>query len=122
MPTVINFWAQSCGPCRDESPHLEEAYQRAGDRVRILGVDWQDQSPGRALAFADELGLTYPQVADPEGVTRAALSMVGLPVTVFVDASGEIVHIQTGALVSFTQLQQLIAEYLGVDIGSGAGS
>jgi cytochrome c biogenesis protein CcmG/thiol:disulfide interchange protein DsbE len=120
-PTVINFWAQSCGPCQSESPHFEHAYQQGGDSIRILGVDWQDTSPSRALAFADELGLTYPQLADPGGATRASIVRVGLPVTIFVDAAGEITHLEAGAIASYKQLETLISDHLGVDISAGSG-
>jgi cytochrome c biogenesis protein CcmG/thiol:disulfide interchange protein DsbE len=120
-PTVVNFWAQSCGPCREESPVIEKVYRSSSGRVQVLGVDWQDTEPGAAIAFAAELGLTYPQLADPTGETRAALSMVGLPMTVFLDASGQIIHVESGPILSVDDLQQLISEHLGVDLSkSGA--
>ena len=58
--------------------------------MRVLGVDFYDPIPGKALAFADELGLTYPQIADPEAATRAPMRVQGLPMTVFVDEDGEV--------------------------------
>ena len=87
-PTVLNFWAQTCGPCRQESPLFQQLHE-TGD-VRVLGVDFYDPIPGKALAFADELGLTYPQIADPEAATRAPMRVQGLPMTVFVDEDGKV--------------------------------
>lgn len=121
-PTVVNFWAQSCGPCRSESPILQRLHQAAGSRVRVLGVDWQDSQPGMAIAFARQLGLTYPQVADPEAATRRPLHIAGLPVTIFIDSSGRIVHATYGALASIGQLTALVSRYLGVDVRSGGGA
>lgn len=120
-PTVVNFWAQSCGPCRQESPILQRLHQAAGSRVRVLGVDWQDSQPGMAIAFARQLGLTYPQVADPDAATRRPLHIAGLPVTIFLDSSGRIVHASYGALASMGQLAALVSRYLGVKVRSGGG-
>jgi cytochrome c biogenesis protein CcmG/thiol:disulfide interchange protein DsbE len=122
IPTVINFWAQSCGPCRVESPFIEEVHESMGDRVQVLGVDWQDTEPGAAIAFADELGITYPQLADPSGETRAPLAILGLPITVFVASSGRITHVESGPIDSVDQLESLIFDHLGVAPETGGAS
>ncbi len=116
-PTLINLWAQYCGPCRTEAPLLEQFHRAAGDRVRVVGLDWQD-SPGKALAFADELGMTYPQLADPDGVTRGPLRVQGLPATVLVDAQGKVVHVEYGPVTSAAQLSSLVSNHLGVDVAA----
>jgi cytochrome c biogenesis protein CcmG, thiol:disulfide interchange protein DsbE len=115
-PTILNFWAQSCGPCRTESPLLESFQQAAGDRVRVIGVDWQDSQPGMAIAFAKALGITYPQLADPEAATRAPLQIGGLPTTLLVDAKGTVVRAQAGAFTSAQELSELVEHSLGVHV------
>lgn len=119
-PLVLNFWAQTCGPCRTESPILQQVHEAAGDRVRVIGVDWQDPRPSYAIGFADELGLTYPQLADPEGATRAPLRITALPITVLVNARGRIVHTETGPVESVHDLATLISEHLGVRVAARA--
>jgi cytochrome c biogenesis protein CcmG, thiol:disulfide interchange protein DsbE len=115
-PTVINFWSQTCGPCRSESPILQRVHRATKDRLRVLGVDWQDPRPSYAIAFARQLGLTYPQLADPDGATRGPLRIVGLPITVFVSASGRVVHTEYGAVSSRQQLLRLADHYLHVPL------
>jgi cytochrome c biogenesis protein CcmG, thiol:disulfide interchange protein DsbE len=115
-PTVVNFWAQSCGPCRAESPILQRVHEAARGRLRVIGVDWEDSQPGMAIAFARQLGLTYPQVADPEAATRKPLGIAGLPVSVFLDSSGRIVHANYGAVTSAGALTALVSRYLHVDV------
>jgi cytochrome c biogenesis protein CcmG, thiol:disulfide interchange protein DsbE len=115
-PTVVNFWAQSCGPCRAESPILQRVHEAARGRLRVIGVDWEDSQPGMAIAFARQLGLTYPQIADPEAATRKPLGIAGLPVSVFLDASGRIVHANYGAVTSAKELTALVSRYLHVDV------
>lgn len=115
-PTVLNFWAQTCGPCRTESPLFQQLHEAGGDELAVVGVDWQDSRPGYALAFAAELGLTYPHVADPEGVTRAPLRISALPITLFVDPEGVIVHTEYGAVPSAQALAALVETHLGTDV------
>lgn len=115
-PRVLNFWSQTCGPCRKESPIFQQVHEAAGDRVDVLGVDWLDPRPSWALAFADQLGLTYPQVADPDGATRAPLRVTTLPRTLFVDADGSLVYTEFAAVTSADQLRSLIKEHLGVSV------
>ena len=63
---LVNFWASWCAPCEDESPALEEFYERnRGRGVVVLGIDTQDLTDD-ALGFMRELDLTYPQLRDPD--------------------------------------------------------
>ena len=49
-------------------------------------------------AFIREFGWTYPSVYDPTGAIRDGLGLIGQPVTLFYDASGELVATWTGTL------------------------
>ena len=115
-PAVLNLWAQYCGPCRSEAPRFQDFYEAARGKVVVIGVDWQEPQPGRAIAFADELGLTYPQLADPEAATRAPLRINALPVTVLVDSGGTIDFIHHGEVDSVQDLAELVDEHLGVRV------
>jgi thiol-disulfide isomerase/thioredoxin len=115
-PAVINLWAQYCGPCRTEAPRFQAVHAAAGDDVAVVGIDWQDPLPGKAIAFAEEYGLTYPQLADPEGATRGPLRVSGLPVTLFVAEDGRVVHAVYGEVTSARQLVELISTHLDVEV------
>jgi cytochrome c biogenesis protein CcmG, thiol:disulfide interchange protein DsbE len=119
-PLVLNFWGQFCGPCRKESPLLQSFADSARGKVRVMGVDFYDPIPTKALQLAKELGLTYPQVADPDAATKAALHISGLPMTFFVDRSGRISYTQVGPITSEQQLDQLVKEHLGVSVTTRA--
>jgi thiol-disulfide isomerase/thioredoxin len=118
-PLVLNFWAQNCEPCERETPWLQDVADDLRGAVRVIGVDFQDTQPDRALAFADARGVTYPQLADPDGATRAALEIQGLPYTYFVTDTGAIAYVNTGAVESEDDLRGLIAEHLGVPADGG---
>ncbi|MBA3233998.1 MAG: TlpA family protein disulfide reductase [Propionibacteriales bacterium] len=119
-PMVLNLWAYTCGPCRAEAPLFQRLHEAAGNELAVIGVDWQDSRPGDAIAFAAELNLRYPQLADPSAATRAPLYVSALPMTLFVDAEGAIVHVEYGALPSARVLAGLVDTHLGVGVDMGA--
>jgi len=117
-PMVVNLWAQWCGPCREELPYYQQLHERGGDRVGILGVDYQDTRPDWALDLLDETGVTYPSVADPGGELRVPLRVRGLPGILFVDGDGRLVHQEFVVIESYEQLAGLVEQHLGVAVGS----
>lgn len=89
--TLVNFWAEWCGPCREEQPELTRvANAFSGKGVRFLGVNVRDQRAA-ALAFVDEFDIPYPSVFDPSSLIAHKFGMSGFPPTTFVlDREGKI--------------------------------
>jgi len=112
-PTVVNVWATWCGPCRAELPHFQWLHAAAGDRVRVLGVLYEDDPDG-GLAFAQKLGVRFPSVVDVDGELKRA-QVVGLPATFFVAADGA-TTLKLGEVKSRAELRDLVAERLGVSL------
>jgi hypothetical protein len=99
-------------------PALQDFYEQYGDRVGVLGVDYQDQQPDAALELAGRLGVTYPLVADPGGDLNARDPMPvirGVPWLVFLDAEGD-VELVPGGIDSADELVELANEHLGTDL------
>jgi cytochrome c biogenesis protein CcmG, thiol:disulfide interchange protein DsbE len=95
-PIVVNFWASWCAPCRAEMPMLTRAaHAYASHGVVVLGLD-VDDTPADARRFLAQYRVDYPAVIVPDDTLPRAYGVIGLPTTVFVDASGVIRARQTG--------------------------
>lgn len=113
-PLVINLWAEWCPPCREEAPVLAAFARRAEGRVAVLGIDYTDPRPDRAIAFARSAGWPYPHLVDSAGVMKTRLAIPGIPVTLVVAPDGRIVYRRTGPVASADELAGIVAEHLGV--------
>jgi thiol-disulfide isomerase/thioredoxin len=115
-PEVVNVWASWCGPCQLEAPYLSKAYAADRSKVGFLGIDSADTWDS-ALNF-EAVGVKphapYPSVYDEDHKAMNALHQAGPPLTAFVAASGQVVHIERGQITSLAELQRDIATYLHV--------
>jgi cytochrome c biogenesis protein CcmG, thiol:disulfide interchange protein DsbE len=89
-PTVVNFWASWCHPCREEFPLLADALDEdANEDLAVVGVTYQDiESDSRA--FVEEMDAVWPQAVDRDGAVAQSYGVRAIPLTFFVDADGRI--------------------------------
>ncbi len=97
-PTVLNFFATWCAPCRAELPEFEEVSQEFVDDVAFLGVNTRETDVDGARALIDETGVTFPVAVGDDGDLFEIIGGLGMPTTAFIDADGVIVEVHTGAL------------------------
>jgi thiol-disulfide isomerase/thioredoxin len=101
-PVVLNFWAASCPPCREEMPGFQRVHDEFGGAFAMVGVDIGPfvglGTREGARAFLDEYGIAYPTyyATDPQVIRDYEVR--GMPTTVFLDGDGAIVDKHTGFL------------------------
>ncbi len=98
---LLNVWATWCLPCREEMPSMERLYRRIDDpdfEIVAVSVDasltgslgWGSQIGGDVREFAEELGLTFPILLDPSGVTAETYQATALPESFLIGRDGVI--------------------------------
>ena len=86
---LVNVWASWCGPCRNESPALQDFYERHRSELTVLGIDTRDLSEdGRD--FVAEFDLGYPQLRDADGDYAEELGTTGVPESFLVEPDGDL--------------------------------
>jgi cytochrome c biogenesis protein CcmG/thiol:disulfide interchange protein DsbE len=99
---VLNFWSSWCVPCREETPTLEDFYQRWRNRgVELVGVLYGDTVKA-AQEFRRQFGGTWPLADDPGGRTAIDYGVFGVPETFVVDEQGVIMAKLVGAIAPGT--------------------
>lgn len=114
-PTVVNVWASWCAPCREELVLLADLQDRAGDDVRVMGIDLLDR-PDAARAAMEDFGVNFPSVEDADGQVRSALNVQAPPVTFFVSSEGVVTFTKVGQIKSEAELDALVREHLRVTV------
>lgn len=104
-PIVLNFWASWCHYCKVEMPDFDEAY-RNHPEIQFMMVnvtDGSQETMESARDFLAEAGYEFPVFYDTELDAAMTYGATGLPMTVFIDADGNLVTYARGML----QAQQL---------------
>jgi thiol-disulfide isomerase/thioredoxin len=97
IPTVINFWATWCPPCRREMPMLASVARSVED-ARFLIVN-QGEDRGEVENYLAAENFQIPNILlDPQQRLGAHFGIRGLPTTLFFDSSGELVDYHFGEL------------------------
>ncbi len=107
---VIDFWATWCKPCRQSLPKVQGlSGEYPSDRLLVIGVNVGEDRE-KALAFARELGLTFPIYLDPDIDFVKRLGIVELPALMVLDKDGAVAY-RTKTLDP--EAHRIIAELLG---------
>jgi thiol-disulfide isomerase/thioredoxin len=114
-PAIINVWGSWCGPCKEEMPVLRSFYEKAQGKLALIGVDVEEASIEDGREFVENYGITWPNLYDADGKSRAYFGM-GVPVTWFIAADGNVAYKHIGVIKSEKELISMTSKYLGVKL------
>jgi len=101
--TLVHFWADWCGPCKEELPRLETFYRevypamkRQGVRLVTVSNDFSRVGAKKVIARYD---LTVPVYFDPgQDLTKALGKTRALPLTVVIGADRKVREVHLGSM------------------------
>jgi cytochrome c biogenesis protein CcmG, thiol:disulfide interchange protein DsbE len=110
-PVVINKWASWCEPCREEFGAFQRVAAEYGRRVAFIGIDSEDPSRAKALAFLKSFPVSYPSYYDKSGSLGEQLTDGKFtPATVFIPLHGT-PYIREGEYPSAAKLASDVRRY-----------
>ncbi len=107
-PIILNFWSESCPPCRAEIPYLVRTYAQYGaqGQFALLGINQEDPKDDIAR-FGAEFNVTYSLLFDRGGATNAAYGVTAIPTSYFIDSNGIVRSVFVQPLTPKTMRQGL---------------
>jgi thiol-disulfide isomerase/thioredoxin len=114
-PALVNVWGSWCGPCKEEMPIFVDFYSKYKEKVSLIGISVEEADAQNARDFIELYGMSWPNLNDPDGSTRATLGM-GVPITLFIDDQGKVTYRKIGVVTTIEELEKDTEKYLGVQL------
>ena len=97
---LINFWYSTCGPCVNEFPYLQSAYEKYKDDIAVIALNnYPTDTLEDVKSFKQNMGLTF-DVAKDYTTLGKAFDLRGYPTSIMIDRYGTICLIEVGGLTS----------------------
>jgi len=107
---LINFWASWCHPCTDELSLFVRAKQQYGNRLVVVTVSSEPHDV--AASYLRLWNIELPVVEDIDNAVSKAYSVPPIPVTILVDAAGNVSYVSVGE-TSWAELAGALQQTIG---------
>jgi cytochrome c biogenesis protein CcmG, thiol:disulfide interchange protein DsbE len=95
---LLNFWATWCGPCQTEMPRFMRFQRQYGPQhFQVIGIS-MDDSDAPVRTFAAKLKVNYPIAVGTAKLAGSYGGILGMPITLLIDRSGNIAKRYEGAV------------------------
>ena len=114
---IVNYWSEWCAPCRIEIPifnALSLELQSSG--IKVVGVNFDEDPREVTLDIADELGVEFPTLTQPEVDELALRPPDVMPTTYILSPDNEVM----AKLIGMQSRESLLGELerLGLTVNS----
>ena len=117
-PIIINVWGSWCEGCREEMPYLVDLYTTEtfkSGKIKLLGIDVEESTLEAGPNFIKSHSMTWPHLLDIDSKSKFVFGM-GVPVTWFIDANGDVIYKHIGAYRAKKELYDQVEKYFKVKL------
>jgi thiol-disulfide isomerase/thioredoxin len=117
-PIIINVWGSWCEGCREEMPYLVDLYATevfTSGKIKLLGIDVEESTLEAGPNFIKSHSMTWPHLLDIDSKSKFVFGM-GVPVTWFIDANGDVIYKHIGAYRAKKELYDQVEKYFKVKL------
>lgn len=94
---LLDFWSQTCGPCRRAIPELEEVARTYAGRLTVVCISTDPQEVWKqCLQIKGMKGIQWNELRNDGGGLQADYGVQGLPHYVLIAPDGKVKHIWAG--------------------------
>lgn len=111
---LLNFWFSTCGPCANEFPYMDEAYQMYQEKgAAVIAVDPLEDS-NTVATYQSSMGLSFPMAACPASWS-SIFGITGYPTSVIIDRYGVICLIEVGGITVLSPFTSIFEHFTADD-------
>ena len=117
-PIIVNVWGSWCEGCREEMPYLVDLYATdsfVNGKIKLLGIDVEESTLDAGPNFIKSHSMTWPHLLDIDSKSKFVFGM-GVPVTWFIDANGDVIYKHIGAYRTKKELFGHVEKYFKVKL------
>ncbi len=112
---MLNFWFSTCGPCANEFPYMEEAYQLYKDKMEIIAMSPSYYDSDSSVAtYQQSMGLSFPMAVCQDN-WPSVFGVTGYPTTIIIDRYGVICLIEVGGITSLNPFVSVFEHFTADD-------
>ena len=94
---LLDFWSQTCGPCRRAIPELEEVARTYAGRLTVVCISTDPQEVWKqCLQIKGMKGIQWNELRNDGGGLQADYGVQGLPHYVLIAPDGKVKHVWAG--------------------------
>lgn len=94
---LLDFWSQTCGPCRRAIPELEEVARTYAGRLTVVCISTDPKEVWKqCLQIKGMKGIQWNELRNDGGRLQADYGVQGLPHYVLIAPDGKVKHVWTG--------------------------
>ncbi len=104
---VVNYWAEWCKPCLKEIPELNLLDRDSGDKVRVIGVNFDGLQGDDLRAAKQRFAISFDLLLEDPRTILAFAAPTAIPVTYLIEPEGSIAAKLVGPQTKETLLAEI---------------